>query len=127
MCGFGCLGFGSCEKVCQFGAITVENGLAKIDEEKCVACGACARECPRGIIKIMPAQGRYVVSCKSQDKGKLVKENCAVGCIGCGICVRTCPNGAATLNGNVAVIDPELCVNCGACAEKCPQKIIVKL
>lgn len=127
MCGYGCLGYGSCVKVCQFGALSIENGVAKVDPEKCVACGACARECPRGIIKILPVSSEYMVSCKSQDKGKTVKSNCAVGCIGCGICAKTCPNGAITFKDNIAVINPALCINCGACAEKCPQKAIVHI
>ncbi len=127
MCNYGCLGLGSCAKVCKFGAIRIENGLAVIDPEKCVACGACARECPRGIIKVLPANSEYLVSCKSRNKGKFVKENCSAGCIGCGICAKTCPNGAIEFNNNIAVINPALCVNCGACAAKCPQKAIAHI
>ena len=38
---FGCTGFGSCVKVCDFDAIHVINGVAVVDKEKCVACGKC--------------------------------------------------------------------------------------
>lgn len=53
-CGFGCLGCGDCVAACQFGAITMdeETGLPVVDEEKCTACGACAKACPRHIIEL---------------------------------------------------------------------------
>lgn len=44
-CNYGCLGFGSCVKVCPFDAIHVENGVAVVDREKCKACGKCIEVC----------------------------------------------------------------------------------
>ena len=43
-CGFGCLGCGDCVAACTFDAIHMNNatGLPEVDEEKCVACGACS-------------------------------------------------------------------------------------
>ena len=41
-CRFACVGLGTCVEACQFGAMSVENGVAHVDREKCVACGACA-------------------------------------------------------------------------------------
>ena len=50
-CAFGCLGCGDCVASCQFVAISInpETGLPVVDEEKCTACGACAKTCPRKI------------------------------------------------------------------------------
>lgn len=127
MCPHGCLGFGSCVSVCKFGAISVETGVAVVDVEKCVACGACALECPKKIIKILPAKSKYTITCKSVEKGKITRRDCAVGCIGCGICAKNCPKEAIVVKDNVAVIDPNKCVNCGICASKCPQKAINKV
>ncbi len=127
MCAHGCLGFGSCVAVCQFDAISVETGVAVVDEEKCVACGACARECPKKIIKILPAKSKYVITCKSVEKGKITRRDCSVGCIGCGICAKNCPKDAIVVKDNIAVIDPSKCVNCGICASKCPQNAINKV
>ena len=127
MCSYGCLGYGSCEKVCQFGAITMENGLPVINRELCVGCGACAGQCPRHIIEILPESSNYHVDCVSQDKGKAVKEACQVGCIGCGLCMRQCENGAIKVENNHAIINYELCVGCGKCEEKCPTKAISHL
>lgn len=52
-CSVGCIGCRMCTKVCEFGAITVENNLAHIDQTKCTGCGACAAKCPVKIIKMM--------------------------------------------------------------------------
>ena len=50
-CHYGCIGDGTCEKVCSFDAIHVINGVAVVDKEKCRACGACVEHCPRHLIK----------------------------------------------------------------------------
>ncbi len=126
MCPHGCLGFGSCVTVCLFDAISVIDGIAVVDTEKCVGCGACARECPKNIIKILPAKSKYTITCRSVEKGKQTRKDCLVGCIGCGICAKACPKEAIVIKDNVAVIDPSKCVNCGICASKCPQKAINK-
>ena len=49
-CASACIGCGKCQKVCKFEAITVENNVAFIDNEKCKACGMCVSECPTGAI-----------------------------------------------------------------------------
>lgn len=56
-CSYGCLGYGDCRAVCEYGAITVENGLARIDKDKCAACGLCVKACPKRIISIVPGAG----------------------------------------------------------------------
>ena len=127
MCPYGCLGFGSCVKVCKFGAISVQDGVAVVDVDKCVACEACAVECPKNIIKILPIKSKYTITCRSIEKGKITRRDCSVGCIGCGICAKNCPKGAIEILDNVAVIDPSKCVNCGICASKCPQHAINKV
>ena len=38
-------------KACNFGAIEMENGVPKIDYEKCVGCMACADACPTGAME----------------------------------------------------------------------------
>lgn len=123
-CTYGCKGFGTCVKACQFDAISVVNGVAVVDRTKCVACGKCASVCPMGLIEIIPDDAKYMVACSSKDKGKAVKEACKVGCLGCSACVKQCENEAVTMNGTIAVINPEKCTGCGKCAAKCPAKII---
>ena len=49
-CSVGCIGCRMCAKVCEAGAVTVENNIAHIDPEKCTNCGACAAKCPKKII-----------------------------------------------------------------------------
>ena len=124
-CAYGCLGHGTCMKVCSRGAISIENGIAVIDPEKCGGCGECAEICPKKMIKIVSKNHKYYVKCQSCDKGAQMKEKCSVGCIGCKICEKNCPNQAITVENNCASIDYTKCIDCGICAEKCPRKIIV--
>lgn len=123
-CQAGCLGFGSCAKACPFDAITIMDGIATIDKDKCKACGKCVAECPRHIIELAPYDLGAIVMCNSKEFGKAVKDVCSVGCIGCGICQKNCPNEAITVTDHLAHVDYEKCTGCGACKEKCPVKII---
>lgn len=123
-CSYGCLGFGSCKKACQFGAITIVDGIAVVDKEKCKSCGQCVLACPRHIIEMIPELAGAVVECNSRDFGKDVKAVCSAGCIGCGICQKNCPASAITVQDHLAVVDYEACTGCGTCKEKCPVKII---
>ncbi|WP_138207686.1 RnfABCDGE type electron transport complex subunit B [Haloimpatiens lingqiaonensis] len=123
-CSFGCLGLGSCVKVCQFGALSIENGIAVVDEKKCTACGACANICPRHVIEIKPVSEIIRVSCNSKDKLKEVKEVCDTGCISCGLCARNCTSDALVLENNLPLVDSTKCTLCMQCVEKCPTKVL---
>lgn len=123
-CTFACLGYGDCAAVCPQGAITVENGVARINPRKCIGCGICVRECPNGIIHLINDTTRVVVECSNHDKGAVTRKICSNGCIGCMKCQKTCPHGAITVKDNLAEIDYSLCTGCGACAEVCPVHCI---
>ena len=111
-CSYGCTGFGTCVKACKFDAIHVVDGVAVVDKEKCVACGACVAACPKHLIDLVPYKAKHLVQCSSHDRGPAVKAACQ------------CKFDAIHMDNNVAVIDYEKCVNCGACAAKCPVKVI---
>ncbi len=124
-CSYGCVGQGTCVQSCPVDAITMsDKGLPIIDKDACISCEKCVAACPRQVIDMVNVNANYYVRCKSQDKGKQVREVCALGCIGCGICVKKCPVDAIKMDGNVAVIDGNICNNCGICAEACPRKTI---
>jgi len=48
-----CEGCGRCAERCGQHAITIVNGKANIDPEKCIFCGYCARVCPQFCIKVV--------------------------------------------------------------------------
>ena len=125
-CKYGCLGFGSCVKVCDQNAIRIINKKAVVDEDLCIACGKCLKACPHDLIELIPAKSKYRVQCSSCSRGKDVKNACTAGCIGCGMCARNCPSEAIVFENNIARIDQSKCTACGLCAEKCPVKIIKK-
>ena len=123
-CRYGCLGLGSCVAHCPFSAISLKDGIASVDYEKCAGCGVCASYCPKHIIKLIPFNARVWVGCSSPDKGAELRKFCEAGCIGCRLCVKSCEHGAISVIDNLASIDYEKCVSCGKCASVCPRKII---
>ena len=128
-CTFGCLGKGDCVVVCNFDAIHInpETQLPEVDEEKCTACGACVKACPKILIELRkkgPKGRRVFVSCMNKDKGGVARKACTVACIGCGKCVKVCPFEAITLENNLAYIDYNKCRLCRKCVPECPTGAI---
>ena len=53
------------------------------DENRCVACGACQKECPRSAIEVWKG-------CYAKIDSQL--------CIGCGKCEKVCPAGSIEIH-----------------------------
>lgn len=123
-CNYACLGYGDCTRVCPKNAISVEDGIAKVDPQKCIGCGMCVRECPNHIIKLVNDTVKVVVQCSNHDKGAVTRKLCTNGCIGCMKCQKACPTGAVKVENNLATIDYSLCTGCKACVEVCPVHCI---
>lgn len=128
-CAYGCLGYGDCVAACAFDAIHInpETGIAEVDAEKCTACGACVKACPKKIIELRKKwpKGRAVyVGCVSKDKGAVVMKACKAGCIGCGKCEKVCAFGAIIIENNLAYIDSQKCKLCRKCVNECPTGAI---
>ena len=119
ICRFGCIGFGDCVKVCDFNAIKVENGVARVSYENCVACGKCIDACPQKLIEFVPFSEKAVVRCSNTDKGGTTRKACTNGCIGCRMCERVCESGAVKVVDNRAVVDYSKCTGCMKCVEVC--------
>ena len=48
-----CAGCGECAEVCQFAAISVDDGFACIDVAACMGCGVCVAHCPQQAIELV--------------------------------------------------------------------------
>ena len=123
-CSHGCLGFGDCVIVCQYDAMKIENGVARVDKALCTGCGMCVKACPNALITVAPASSEVFVSCSSTDKGAFTRKICSAGCIGCKRCEKACNFDAIHVADNLASIDPAKCTNCGECVAVCPTKVI---
>lgn len=126
-CRYGCMGMGDCVRACEYGAVSVCNGVAKIDPCKCKGCSKCVEACPKGMIKFVPLKKQAVVRCSNCDKGKDTMQVCKIGCIGCKKCEKTCEFGAVTVQNNLAYVDSQKCTGCGRCVEACPRNVITLL
>lgn len=128
-CSWGCLGLGDCVTVCDFDAIHIDNErkLPVVDQEKCTACGACVKICPKHVIELRTKNvkdRRVFVSCINQEKGGIAKKACGVACIGCARCQKECPFDAITVENNLAYIDFKKCKLCRKCVAVCPTGAI---
>ncbi len=58
--------------------------VAKVEQDRCVACGACKNVCPKMAIDIW--KGCYAV----------IDDTI---CVGCGMCAKICPAGSIEVKG----------------------------
>lgn len=123
-CPGGCLGLGTCERACPFGAIEMtDDGLAVISRELCTGCRKCISVCPRSVIRMAPLATSVHVLCNSHDKGAVVRKYCQVGCIACQICKKNAPEAYRIENFLAEVIDGHN-DEAAAVTEKCPTHCI---
>ena len=124
-CKYGCLGFGDCVNVCDYDAIKIVDGIAKVNREKCVGCAKCAKTCPSSVISLIPYDTKVTVNCHNLEKGAISRKKCSASCIGCMKCTKVCETGAISVENFLAHIDTAKCITCGKCAEVCPQGCIL--
>lgn len=124
-CAYGCMGFGDCKNACEYGAVEMINGIAAVNPNKCVACMACVKACPKNLISIVPQKAQAAVLCSNFDKGNLTMKACKGGCIACMRCVKACEFDAVRVKNFKATVDPEKCTACGKCIDQCKPGCIV--
>jgi len=130
-CAYGCLGNGDCVKVCKFDAMTIDSAtkLPVILDDKCVACNACVKACPRNLIELRKKakkDRKLYVACSNCEKGALARKACKVACIACNKCLKVCEFGAITIKENLAYIDAQKCTFCRKCTVECPTNSILE-
>ncbi|MBN1951622.1 MAG: Fe-S cluster domain-containing protein [Bacteroidales bacterium] len=131
-CQYGCLGFGDCVEVCTFDALSMDpfTGLPVVNDEKCTACGACVKACPKDLFELRKRakkDRKIYVACRNEEKGGIAKKSCTVACIGCSKCFKVCPYEAIVMENNLAFIDSEKCRLCRKCVTECPTNSIIEI
>lgn len=125
-CGYACVGYGDCVRVCPQAAIAMgADRIPAVAPALCTGCGLCVAECPRQVIRLVPDERRVHILCSSHDRGPVVKKVCSVGCIGCTLCVKNCPDKAVAMDRFLAVMNYDACKHAGVCVGKCPTGTIV--
>lgn len=84
-----------CMAVCPRGAITRQNGRAHIDQDKCIKCGRCLKECKfNAIVRLeRPCRKACGMDCiRSDSLGRADIDY--TKCTSCGQCMVSCPFGA---------------------------------
>jgi formate dehydrogenase (NADP+) beta subunit len=80
VCNIGCLGLGTCAKVCPFGAITMgPKGLPVVHEGRCTGCGTCERACPKHIITLSSITRRILKEYTTEDCTTPCQRACPAG------------------------------------------------
>jgi tetrathionate reductase subunit B len=73
-------------------------GAIELDQDACVACGACAVACPTDALRLDPTVAELSVT--------------DIDCVGCGACVSACPDDALTLHpaipAGAAALEPRV-------------------
>jgi electron transport complex protein RnfB len=130
-CSYGCLGYGDCVRACTFNAMYMDpkTSLPVIIDDKCVACGACVKACPRHLLELRKKakkDRKLYVACSNCDKGGPARRACKVACIACSKCVNVCQFDAITIENNLAYIDAFKCTFCRKCVTECPTGSILE-
>jgi len=131
-CSYGCLGNCDCVRACTFNAMYMDQStsLPVIIDDKCVACGACVKACPRNLIELRKKakkDRKIYVACSNCDKGGPAKRACNVACTACTKCFKVCAFDAIKIENNLAYIDALKCTFCRKCVAECPTNAILEL
>ena len=127
VCKYGCLGLGSCIRVCPVDAIACDaQGLVWVNKERCISCGKCLQVCPTGVMRWVPFDADLIVACNSTDKGAAVRKYCSVGCIACKVCEKKSPEGGYKVEDNLSRIDYAARGEREQGARACPTHCIVR-
>ncbi len=77
-CPIGCIGLGSCVRVCPFGALSMgDDGLPVVHEHICTGCGICVRTCPKDIITLTSVTNRILGEFTTDECNAPFQRTCA--------------------------------------------------
>ena len=118
-------------------------GRLSCDQDNCIYCGLCMRNCPEQAISVDRTSKAWSVDhdkcikcgmCISKCPKKVLsfKEAAPEGvlfsdsCVFCTLCEKKCPVGAIKVDraNKTWEIDRNTCIKCGQCINGCPKKAL---
>lgn len=131
-----------CMSACEHDAISIINGQASIDPDKCERCGQCVKACPRNAIVAPQVEidkdicincGDCYYECEENAIDRSEPENFHEPyidsdlCISCGQCKPICEQNSIEGQVGTAQIDHDICTLCGECYEICQYGAVEKI
>ncbi len=124
-CFWGCIGFGDCERACDFDAIEMDaHDLPVVNEMRCTACGDCVQACPKDLFSLQVATDRLWVACSSLAQGDEILDDCEVACTGCGRCAADAP-GQIEMKNHLPLVHYDRGPLTAEPMQRCPTGAIV--
>ncbi|RPI83658.1 MAG: 4Fe-4S ferredoxin [Chloroflexi bacterium] len=53
-----CIGCAECQESCQFGALSLLDGVTQVSKEDCMGCGVCVNVCPQGALELVREESK---------------------------------------------------------------------
>jgi MinD superfamily P-loop ATPase len=107
-----CVACGLCEKNCRFNAIKLDNDFFKVDEFSCEGCGVCEAICPAGATKLYTAIAGELMLYKNDTVFSTAELKMGSGTSGKLVTEVKKQLNLADINADLAIIDGSPGIGC---------------
>lgn len=101
-----------CLDICPVEVLTKEEGVVRVDAERCLRCVYCQEECELGAISV----NRLMAGEIRIEDAKCPED--------CSKCIDLCPTQAVHREGKRVFVEDRYCIFCGVCTNICDKEAI---